>query len=90
MTRLVVTRRRLQLARRRTAVRLRHALFDAATWRNRITVIRPYTLPVAGLSTLSVGVGQFGLGPGLITAGVGALLVEYDRRVRRAAEGREP
>ena len=62
----------------------------ADTWRNRIAVIRPYALPVAGLGSLSVGVGQFGLGPGLITAGLAGLLVEYDRRVRRVARGEQP
>lgn len=88
--RFVTARRRLQLTRRRFTVRARQALFDMDTWRSHIAAIRPYTLPVAGLSTLSVGVAQFGTGPGLITAGLGGLLVEYDRRVRRAAEGREP
>jgi len=60
------------------------------TWRDRVAVIRPYALPVTGLGSLSVGVGQYGYGPGLITAGVSVLLVEYDRRVRRAVQGEQP
>jgi hypothetical protein len=56
----------------------------AVTWRNRIAIIRPYTLPMLGLTAITAGVSQYGWGPGLICGGLSALLLEQQRRVDQA------
>lgn len=59
-------------------------------WRDRIVPARPYALPMLGLTALTTAATLWHVAVGVAAGGVSLLLLEYDRRVRRAAKGEQP